>query len=161
MARISSSESSRASVTRLAPRLCARADAVGAGDAHLRAAVDLELGRDLLRQFEDAEVLHDDGVGPGFGDSRQRAGGLLQLMLEDQRVEGDVAFDAAAVEGPHDLGQFVEVESDFGAGGEMLQAEVDGVGAGLDGGVELRPVSGRTHDFGFTTGEHRRGLTPW
>ena len=47
MARISSSDSSRASTTRLAPRLCAQPHALRAGDAHLRAAVNFEVGRDL------------------------------------------------------------------------------------------------------------------
>ncbi len=62
MARTWSSESSRANVTRLAPRLCARAHPVDAGDAHLRAGVNLERGGDLPHQFQDADVLHDHGV---------------------------------------------------------------------------------------------------
>ena len=72
-----------------------------------------------------------------------------QLVVEDQRVEGDVALDAAPVQRAHDLGQFVQREADLGAGGEVLQPEVDGIGAGFDGGVKLRPVAGRAHDFGL------------
>ena len=49
-----------------------------------------------------------------------------------------------------DLGQFFDMEADFGAGGEVFEAEVDGVGAGFDGGAELRPIAGGTHDFGFS-----------
>ena len=41
------------------------------------------------------------------------------------------------------------MEADFGAGGEVCEAKVDGVGAGFDGGVELGPVAGRTHYFWF------------
>jgi len=56
------------------------------------------------------------------------------------------------VEGAHDVGQFAEGEANFGAGGEVVEAKVDGVGAGFDGGVQLGPVPGRTHDFGFVIG---------
>ena len=130
--------------------LLRQVDALGAGDAHLRAAVDLEIGRDLPGKLRDGQVLHDDGVGAGFGDGAQEPGGFGQLMVEDQRVEGDIALDAAAVQRAQRVGQFGQGEADLGAGGEVLEAEVDGVGAGLDGGVQLRPVAGGAHDFGFT-----------
>jgi hypothetical protein len=31
----------------------------------------------------------------------------------------------------------------------MVQAKVDGISARLNGGVQLRPVAGGTHDFWF------------
>ena len=99
MARISSSDSSRASVTRLDAEALRQSHALGAGDAHLRAAVDLQVGRDLPRHAHDADILHDDRVGAGLGDRRQRARGFVQFVVEDQRVEGDVALDAAPVQG--------------------------------------------------------------
>ena len=34
----------------------------GAGDRHLRAAVDVQIWRDLFGQFNDADILNDDGV---------------------------------------------------------------------------------------------------
>ena len=37
----------------------------------------------------------------------------------------------------------------------MLEPEIDRVRAGFDGGVQLRPVAGGTHDFGFTEGGHQ------
>ena len=82
------------------------------------------------------------------------ARGLVQFVIEDQGVERDVALDAAAVQGAHDFGQLGQVEADLGAGGEVLEPEVHGVGAGFDGGVELRPVTGGTHDFRLTEGVH-------
>ena len=76
MARTSSSESSRASVTRLAPEALRQSHAIGAGDAHLRAGVEFQIGRDLARQLDDAEILHDHGVGAGFGDGGEGARGF-------------------------------------------------------------------------------------
>ena len=77
------------------------ADAIGAGDAHLRAAVDFEIGRDLLRHAHDADILHDDGVGAGLGDVGERARRFVQFVVEDERVESDEALHAAPVQGAH------------------------------------------------------------
>ena len=87
--------------------------AFGAGDAHLRAAVDFQIRRDLARQRDSRPVLHDDRVGPGLGDRRERAGRGLQFVVEDQRVEGDVALDAAAVQRSHHLRQFGQREANL------------------------------------------------
>ena len=124
-------------------------DALGAGDAHLGAAVDFQVGGDAAGDLGHGHVLDDDGVGPGGGDAGQGAAGFGQLVVEDEGVEGDVAARAALVQGAHDVGQFAEGEADFGAGGEVGETEVDGVGPGFDGGVELGPVPGRAHDFGL------------
>ncbi len=78
-----------------------------------------------------------------------RMRGLVEFVVEDQRVEGDVALDAAGVQGAHHLRQFRQRKADLGPRREMLEAEVDRVRAGLDGGVQLRPVAGRAHDFGL------------
>lgn len=111
--------------------------------------MNVEVGRDLLGELRDAHILHDDRVGVGFGNAGDGAGGFVELGVEDEGVKGDVAFDAAGVQGAHDVGQFVEVEADFGAGGKGAQPKVDGVGSGFDRGVELRPVARGAHDFGF------------
>ena len=140
------------------PKLLRQVDAFGAGQAHLRAAVDGQVGGDLPRQLGHGHVLHDDAVGAGGGDVGQSAHGFIQFVVEDEGVEGDVAFDAALVERAHHVGQFAEGEADFGAGGEVVEAKVDGVGAGFDGGVQLGPVAGRTHDFGFVI-DHRGDFT--
>src|SRR5262249_13002609 len=83
-----------------------------------------------------------------------RGGG--DLVVEDQGVEGHEAADAAAVQSAHHLRQLSEIETDLGPRREMVESEIDRVGAGLDGGAQLWPVSGRTHDFGFTAWGHRR-----
>ena len=86
-------------------------DALGAGDAHLRAAVKLDVGRDLARQRCHARVLHDQRVGAGFGDGGERTHGLVEFVFEDQRVEGDEALDAAGVQGAHHFRQFARAKS--------------------------------------------------
>ncbi len=127
------------------------ADSFGAGDAHLRAAVDFEIRGDFTGQLHDSEILHDDSVSARFGDGRQALGGGGEFGIEDQRVVGDVAADAMAV---GRCGAWLswealgEREADFRARGEVGQAEVDGVRARVHGGVELRPVADGAQDFG-------------
>ena len=132
-----------------------QAHAIGAGDAHLRAAVDFQVGRDLLRHAHHAHVLHDQGVRARLGNLRQRARGFVQFVVEDQRVESDVALDAAPVQGRHDLRQFRQRKPHLGARREVFEPEIHGVRARLDRGAQLWPVSGGTHDFRFTEGGHR------
>jgi hypothetical protein len=52
-------------------KLLRQRDALGAGDAHLRAAVDRPGGAICVRQLGDAHILHDDGVGARRGDRGQ------------------------------------------------------------------------------------------
>ena len=86
---------------------------------------------------------------PGRGDrfDELRDGG--QFVREDERVEGDEPADVAGVEEPHDLGQFVRREvGGPGAGVEVGQAEVDGVGPVGDRGAHGLPVAGGGEEFG-------------
>ncbi len=130
-------------------KLLRQSHALGAGDAHLRRAVHLQVRRNLPGQLGNAHVLHDDGVDAGGGNGRQGLGRLFQLMVEDKRVEGDIAAHAAPVQRRHHIGQFGQREADLGAGGEVLEAKVDGVGACFDRGMQLRPVAGRAHHLWF------------
>ena len=69
----------------------------------------------------------------------------VELRGEDERVERDVAADAALVEKRHDLGQCIEMQiRGPGAGIESaFEAEVDRVGAVFDGGRDAQPIAGR------------------
>jgi hypothetical protein len=58
-------------------------------------------------------------------------------VVEDQGVEGEIAFDPTAVQRAQEDGQFVERKADLGAGGKMFETEVDGVGASFDRSVQL------------------------
>lgn len=125
------------------------ADAIDIGDGHLGAGVDGESGGDLADQGAGAEVLDDDGVGAGGGDRFDGLDGGLPFAVEDEGIEGDVALDAAAMEQGEGFGQLFESKADLGAGGEVREAEVDTVSTGFDGRLELGPVPGGAHDFGF------------
>jgi hypothetical protein len=50
--------------------------------------------------------------------------------------------------------QLGQGESGLGARGEMRQSEVHRIGARFDRGVELRPVTRGTLDFGLGTGRN-------
>ncbi len=73
--------------------------------------------------------------------------GGLQLMFEQQRIESDIAANAARVQRAHGLRQFFDAEARLGARREVFQPEVDAIGARFDGRVQLRPVARRTLDF--------------
>ena len=123
-----------------------------AGDGHLGGAVDGEVGGDFADETADAGVLDDGGVHARGDDGAQVVLGVGELVGEDEDVEGDVAADAALVEKLHERGE-VGLREVFGAhaGVETLEAEVNGVGAILDGGAHALPVAGggeqfRTHE---------------
>ena len=112
MARTSSSESSRASVT----RLDAQALRPGATPSALVTLICVlpwivSPGAISRASLRDAHILHDHGVRAGFGDGRQGARGLVQFVVEDQGIESDVAFHAAPVQSGHDFRQFRESRS--------------------------------------------------
>src|SRR5579863_6899919 len=70
-------------------------------------------------------------------------------MLEDQRVESDVATHTTPVQSAHRFGQLLQREAYLGPRRKMLEPEVDRVRTRLDGSMQLRPVAGRAHDFRF------------
>ena len=114
--------------------------------------MNLQIRRDLFDQTANSDVLNDYRIDAGVGHCDDCSLGQFEFMIEHQRVESDEPFDAALMEGFHRFGKFFERESDFGAGREMFQAKVDGVGAGFDRGLQLRPVTGRAHEFRFSLG---------
>lgn len=70
-------------------------------------------------------------------------------MIVEKGVEREVAADAAGVAAGHDLFEVLEMEGAAGAGPhiELGEAEVDGVGAGIDGGLEGGVAAGGSEDF--------------
>ena len=85
----------------------------------------------------DAQILHDERIDADVVQGGEGLDQLGQLVLADQRVDGDedAAARLQAVGVGGDLVDFVEREVlGLGAGGELLEAEVDGVGAEVKGG---------------------------
>ena len=78
---------------------------MSAGDRHLGAAVDVEVGRDLFRQFCDADVLDDDRVATRSGDAQDRFFGLPDFVIEDQCVKRDETFNPTLMKGFDNLGE--------------------------------------------------------
>jgi hypothetical protein len=107
-----------------------------------------------VRQGHSRPILDEDGIRAGFGDRRQGSSGGWQLVVEDQGVECDVTLDAPAMQRSQGFRQLGHSESRFGARREMRQAEIHSVGAGFDGCVQLRPVTGGTLDFGLRKGKN-------
>jgi hypothetical protein len=90
-----------------------------------------------------AGVLNHDRVHAGGNHRPQILFGLGHLVLEHERVEGDVAAHAAPVQELHQLWQI-----GFGKvvrahpGVEPLETEINGVRAVLDRGFGTLPVAG-------------------
>ena len=119
------------------------ADALAAGERHLRRSVDGEVRAHRAQQSNEAEVLHEHGIDAGFGELHDMLFDCFEFGGKDERVERDVAADAALVEKRHDLGQRVEMQiRGPGAGVESaFEAEVDGVGAVFHGGRYAQPIA--------------------
>ena len=110
--------------------------------------MDRKIRRKPADQPADADVLDDRGIHSGGDDRAQVLLRLGHFVFENQRVERHVALHAAAVEELHQLRQvgFGEVVRAH-PGIELLQAEINGVRAVLDGGFGTFPVAGRREQF--------------
>ena len=148
----SASESSRASVTRVAPRLLRQPHAVGVGHAHLRAGVDLQIRRDRRASLAMPKSC------------TMMASAPASAMLASARAASASSWSNTSVlkvtyprtprrcRVRHRLRQFVQRKSHLGPRREVLQSEIHRIRAGFDGRAQLRPVSRRTHDFGLAHG---------
>ena len=126
-------------------QLLGGADALAAGERHLRRSVDGEVRAHRAQQSNEAKVLHEHGIDAGFGEPHDMLLDRFELRGEDERVERHVAADAALVEKRHDLGQCIEVQIRRpGAGIESaFEAEVNRIRAVFHGGRYAQPVARR------------------
>ena len=137
----SSKVSSRARTTRVKPELAQRLGAGAVVDGQLRAGVQFQLGKVLADDVIDAQVLNDEGIDADVGEGGERLDQFGQFIVADERVEGDEDAPPRrqGVGVGDDLGQFLEGEVlGLGAGGELFQSQIDGVGAVMkrsEGGV--------------------------
>ncbi len=112
--------------------------------------MDLDVGRNRPDQASQSQVLDDHRIDPRGYELANRFFDLDQLAGKDQRVQGHVAPDTAAMEERHHFGQVGAVEvTGADARVESLQAEIDGVGAVLDRGDQASLVAGRCQEFGL------------
>ena len=112
--------------------------AMGVMDGELGAGVELEVGEVFADELEDAPVLDDEGVDVEFAEFLEEFEEARLFVLAEEGVDGDVDFSRASgvvvcqsEEGTEFLGGEV---AGVGSCGEVLESEVDGVGAVLEGG---------------------------
>ncbi len=106
-------------------------------DGQLGAGVQLQFGEVLAGDAVDAQVLEDNGIDADIADGGEVLDQFGQLFLLDQRVDGheDSPARLETVGVGHHLGQLVERKVlGLGTGGELLEAQVDGVGPVMEGG---------------------------
>src|SRR5204863_5871160 len=112
----------------------------GAGavvDRQLRAGVQFQRREVAAHQVINAQVLDDEGVHADVGEVGDVVHQFGQFVLANEGVDGDedAAARLQAVGVGGDLGDLVQGEVlGLGAGGEFFQAQVDGVGAVVEGG---------------------------
>ena len=118
--------------------------------------MQLDIRSDHPGEFRETEILDDERVHPGGGDPAELVLGGLHFAGKNERVHGDEAFHAVAVEVFH---EFLEIRFDeifrAQAGVELGQAEIDSIGPGSDGGAGAVPVSRRREQFGSHVGCER------
>ena len=108
-----------------------------------------------MQEPQQAEVLHQHGVHAccdGRPDDFFHRG---QLVVEHERVECEIAADAAGAEKGHQLGQVGQAEIGCpGAGVKAaLQSKIDGIGAVLHG----RPAHSKSPAGAISSGKLRVG----
>jgi len=140
------------------PQLLERRHLLGACGRRLGRGVELDVGRDGPREARDPEILQDEGVGSRRDHPFEKLRRLVELVRENERVEGQVAPHAAQAQEREQLGQGLEREilrADPGV--ELGEAEIDRVGAVLDGGPHAFHVAGGGQHFGPGARPHGRG----
>ena len=99
-------------------------------DSELRAGMQAELRKVFLHQPDNAHVLHDHAVGAQVADERQRFERLVEFVLLNKRVEGDVNAAAKVVRvADQFIKRFGGKVTGLGAGRKARQSGVDGVRA--------------------------------
>ena len=149
MAAICAIESSRGSTTRRTP-----SDSTSRMHSALLRVICVEAcsgssGQSRWISRSSAEVLHEHGIDARRDGQPRGPLGLLQFVAEDQRVERQIALDAAGAEERHQFGQFGrgEVRRPRPGVETALQAEVDGVGPVFDRRPRAVPIAGRGHQL--------------
>src|SRR5215475_766912 len=104
---------------------------------------------DALSKFGNAHVLHDDSVGPGLGNRRQRLLSFEEFVVENQRIERDEPLHPTSVQRLHHLREFRQPKANLGPGSKMSEPKVYCVSPSFDSRLELRPITRRAHQFGF------------
>ena len=124
-------------------------DALGAGECHLRGAMQRQVGTDLADEPGRADILHEHGIDARRRHRLDHPGKLRQLAAEDQHVERGIPLEPAQVEHLHQPGQVFEREvCRAGPGVEAdVEPEVDGVSPVLDRRADAVPIPGRGEQF--------------
>ena len=118
--------------------------------AHLGAGMDRQIRRHFPGQGEDAPILHQYGVHAAAAGEAQQLGGLFQLPVTQQRVEGQINFGTPQMAILHRRQKVFGSEVLGAASGiEGAYAQIDGVGSVLYCRHHGLPGAGRRKDLGF------------
>ena len=141
----------------VAAKLASELNSRRTADRHLRGGMNREVGREPPDQSTNPDILHDGGIHSRSDDGFEIMLRVSQFVLEDEGVERHVAPRAAAVEEGHQIWQVGRREV-LGPHSrvELLQAEVDRIGAVLDGRARAFPVAGGCQQLRAAEGANRR-----
>jgi len=103
----------------------------------------------LARHVDEADILDDEAVGLGVAlEALDETPGGQDIAALDERVEGHVDAAAVLVGQIHHAGQLGGAEVfRTGTGGEVLEAEVGGIGPGGHARKEAGHVAGGSQKF--------------
>jgi hypothetical protein len=114
------------------------------------AVVGLRAGVQLDRRqihFEQAHVLDDQRIGAGFVQLPGQLASFLEFVIAQDGIQGDENLGVVAVGKGTQAGDFGDVVAGAVAGPEGRAANIDGIGAMLDGFDAEIGILGRGEEF--------------
>ena len=96
---------------------------------------------------DERHVLNEDGIDACLCQLVEQAAGVVELIVVDDGVDGDVDLDAVGTGIVAELADVVDAVAGGGTGTEALGTDVDGVGTVVNGGYATFQVLGGSQQF--------------
>ena len=126
------------------PQLFQKPDAFEGIVVTLRAGVETD-GRQV--HFQQSEILHNDGVGAQLVQLYNQLAGILQFVVIQQRIDGNIEFGAIQMGIAGQLFQIFQPVAGSLTGAETGRTDVQGICPVVDGNLATVQILGRYEQF--------------
>lgn len=113
----------------------------------LRAGVETDGGQ---VHFQQAQILHNDGVGAQLVQLSNQLAGILQFVVVQQRIDSHIEFGAIQMGVASQLFQIFQPIAGGLSGTETGRTNVQGIRPVVDGNLATMQILGRYEQFYFS-----------